>query len=130
MNNFKTGDQVDWVTDFCDNNKYEWPGVVICTFESLAGTIAQFYIRKKGDTKGRMTVKEWLVCHLKPHQPKPRYRLRSLFQLRVGDKVWTPALGTVIWTEHHIIESNRWHPDGLCAMYVGQRQVWAEVRHD
>lgn len=123
MNNFKAGDRVDWVTDFNDNGQFEWPGVVIGTYQCTAGTVAQFYIRKKGDTKGRMRIKEWLVCHLKPHQPKPRCKLVPVNTLKPGDKVWSVVSGS-------------WHDIGILsfaiaqkpeALWEGSKYVWKQT---
>jgi hypothetical protein len=126
MNNFKPGDKVDWVTDFCDNGQFEWPGVVIGTYRCTAGTVAQFYIRKKGDAKGLMRVKEWLLCHLKPHQPKPRYKLVPVSALTEGDVFWCKGRHVEFTPSKWFMVYDPKYADKPCS-YEGQTHVWKQT---
>lgn len=134
MNNFKPGDQVDWATDFNDNHLFKWPGTVIGTFKCTAGRAVQFYVRKKGDAEGRVRVKEWLMCHLKPHQPKERWRWMKCAHLRSGMTI------ILLPERQYVIQGfSAIGPDQvICKVgnhttihMKGTEYIWAkEVRHD
>ena len=104
------------------------PIVAVNVFRDSWGTeYAQFLTPPTNRSDlGDLILRTWNARNLVPYTPKPRYKRVPLYQLRVGDKVWTPAHGHITWTAEHIIESNRWN-DQYVAMYEGQTHVWKQT---
>lgn len=104
------------------------PIVAVNVFKDSGGTTYVQFLTPPtdGSNLGDLILRTWNARNLVPYTEKPRYKRVPLYQLRVGDKVWTPEHGNITWTAEHIIESNRWN-DQYVAMYEGQTHVWKQT---
>ncbi len=57
---------------------------------------------------------------------KPRYRLTSLLDLRIGDIVWTVSFGEIPWTYRMMAACKIW-TKGQMAILEGRKYVWKKT---